>query len=278
MSHSSTAPALALHAETRGAGPPIVLVHGFGANTYSWRHVVGPLARRHQVIAVDLKGFGASPKPRDDAYGIPDQARLLAELLAGRELTDATLIGHSLGGGVILATTLALARMAPQRIGRLVLVDTIAYEQRFPWFIQVLRTPGLGEIGIAALPPRLQVRMVLRYAYHDPRRITDDAVEAYAAPMRDPAARRALVVTARQLVPPDMESFTRRYSEIDIPVLIVWGRQDRVVPVRLADRLAAAVPRAEVAILDDCGHIPHEERPEMALPLIERFLALHARA
>ena len=70
-----------------------------------------------------------------------------------------------------------------------------------------------------------------------------------------------------------MESFTRRYPEIEVPALLVWGRQDRVVPVQLAHRLGAAMPRAEVTILDDCGHVPHEERPEMALPLIERYAA-----
>ena len=276
MSHSPVVPALALHAETHGAGAPIVLVHGFGANTYSWRHLVGPLARRHRVIAVDLKGFGASPKPADGAYGIHDQARLLTDLIVGRGLTDITLVGHSLGGGVVLATTLAMAGSTPERIRRLVLIDTIAYEQRFPWFIQVLRTPRLGELAIAAVPPRLQVRMVLRYAFHDPREITDDVVEAYAAPMRERDARRALVVTARQLVPPDMEMFTRRYPEIDIPVLLLWGRHDRVVPVRLGHRLAAALPRAELQVLEACGHVPHEEHPRTALDAIERFLVVHA--
>ena len=266
-----------LHVETHGAGDPIVLVHGFGANVYSWRHLVGPLARHHEVLAVDLKGFGASPKPADGAYSVHDQAELLIELILARGLTNLTLVGHSLGGGVGLATTLALTRVAPERIRRLVLIDTIAFDQALPWFIRVLRTPGLGRLAVAIVPPSLQVRMVLRHAFHDPRLITDDVVAAYAAPMRDPAARRALVVTARQLIPPEMDAFTRRYREIDLPVLLLWGRQDRVVPVELGHRLSAALPHADLRVIDACGHVPHEERPDTVLDAIERFLVLHAR-
>ncbi len=264
-----------LHAETHGRGGPLVLLHGFGANTYSWRHLVGPLGERHEVIAVDLKGCGASPKPDDGAYGILDQARLVTDLLVKRGLTDVTLIGHSLGGGVALAVTLELLAVGRPRIARLVLIDSIAYDQRFPWFIQVLRTPGLGELAISVTPPRLQVRMVLRYAFYDSRAITDDVVTAYAAPLRHRDARRALVTTARQLVPPDMDAFTRRYPEIDIPVLLVWGRHDRVVPLRLGERLAGALPRAELSVVEACGHVPHEERPRDTLEIVDGFFRRH---
>ena len=225
---------------------------------------------------MDLKGFGASPKPADGAYSVHDQAGLLGELILTRSLTNLTLVGHSLGGGVALATTLALAAVAPERIRRLVLIDSISYDQTLPWFIRVLRTPGLGELTVALLPPAVQVRMVLRYAFHDPRLITDDVVAAYAAPIHDSAARGALVATARQLILPDMAAFTDRYREIDLPVLLLWGRQDRVVPVSLGQRLQRALPRAELHVVDPCGHVPHEERPDTALEVIERFLALHA--
>jgi pimeloyl-ACP methyl ester carboxylesterase len=267
-------PPFSLHVETHGTGDPILLVHGFGANIYSWRHLVGPLARHHQVLAVDLKGFGASPKPADAAYSVHDQARLLGDLIVARRLTGATVVGHSLGGGVALATALALARGTPDAIRRLVLIDTIAFDQTLPWFIRVLRTRGLGELAIALVPPALQVRLVLGYAFHDRRLITDDVVAAYAAPMRDPAARRALVATARQLIPPDMEAFTRQYPRIDVPVLLLWGRQDRVVPVALGHRLCAALPHAELRVLEGCGHVPHEEEPAATLDAIERFLAV----
>jgi pimeloyl-ACP methyl ester carboxylesterase len=208
---------------------------------------------------------------------VHDQAGLLSELIVARGLTNLTLVGHSLGGGVALATTLALAPVAPERIRRLVLIDSIAYRQTLPWFIRVLRTRGLGELAVALVPPERQVRMVLRYAFRDPHLITDDIVAAYAAPIRDSAGRAALVATARQLVLPDMESFTDRYREIDLPVLLLWGRQDRVVPVTLGHRLRAALPQAELQVIDACGHVPHEEHPSTALDAIERFLTVHAR-
>ena len=90
----------------RARAPPLLLIHGFGASTYTWRHIAPELARTHRVIAVDLKGFGQSDKPFDSRYSVFDQAELLAELIEEKDLHNLTLVGHSFGGGIALMLAL----------------------------------------------------------------------------------------------------------------------------------------------------------------------------
>src|SRR5215475_2499566 len=128
---------LRLWVEEDGHGDPILLIHGVGGSTYSWRRIVRALARTHHVISVDLKGFGRSDKPFDRAYGLLDQVRLLKRLINRGGLHDVTLVGHSFGGGVALALTLALNAIEPGAVRQLVLIDSVAYRQAFPLFVQL---------------------------------------------------------------------------------------------------------------------------------------------
>ena len=261
-----------LHVESCGAGRPLLLIHGFGATLYTWHRLVPALARRHRVIMVDLKGSGQAPKPSDGHYSVLDQAGHVAELIESENLTDLTLIGHSFGGGVALAALVGRT-CSPARVRSLVLIDSMAYRQRMPWFIAALQIPALGPLLLRLSPPELQVRLVLRAGYHDRRRITDDLVEAYAAPLRDAGARRALIATARAIPPDDAEALAARYGDIAVPTLMLWGRHDGIVPLAIGERLHRAMPGSKLAVIDDAGHLPHEERPVLVLHELERFLA-----
>lgn len=267
-----TAFSLPLHVEERGEGPPLLLVHGFGANSYTWRHWVPDLARGHRVILVDLKGFGAAPGPDDHAYAPGDHAELLLRLVRGRDLRDLTVVGHSLGGGIALLLALRLLDAEPERLRALVLVAAAAYRQAIPPWIRMARLPLLGPILLRLAPPRLLIRAVLRSIVHDPATITPTQVEAYAEPLESAAGRRALLRTARQIVPPDLEGTVARYAEIGVPTLILCGRQDPVVPLEVAERLAGTLPRARLHVLEACGHDPPEERPEESLAAVREFL------
>ncbi len=130
-----------LYYEDAGSGPPLLLIHGFGASTYTWRHVAPALAETHRVIAVDLKGFGQSDKPFDDRYSVFDQAELLAQLIEEKDLRDLTLVGHSFGGGIALLLALEVDQRLKGRIARLVLLDSIAYPQNIPVFFRLLDMP-----------------------------------------------------------------------------------------------------------------------------------------
>jgi pimeloyl-ACP methyl ester carboxylesterase len=230
-----------LYFECRGAGAPILLLHGFGANIYTWRQLIEPLSKQHELIMIDLKGFGRSPKPHDKHYEGQDQANLIFKFIVAHKLSNLTLVGHSFGGGVALLTALRLINERPNCLKRLVLIDAAAYEQDLPYFIDVLRMPLLGHFAVSLLSSKQKVRMVLKKSYRDDSKITEDQVNAYAASLESDKGSYALIRTAKSIVPRDIQQVSARYGEIKIPTLILWGRQDEVVPVQIAERLHRAI-------------------------------------
>jgi pimeloyl-ACP methyl ester carboxylesterase len=264
---------VSLHHEERGTGEPILFIHGFGASIFSWRYLVSPLSTNARVIRLDLKGFGASPKPADGDYSIYHQAGLVQRFVLDHDLTNLTIVGHSYGGGIALVTSLSLLDQAPQRLRRLILIDSIGYQQRLPLFIKILRTPIFGPLAVSLVPARLQVLSILKLAYYDSGKITAAAVEEYAKALKTRGGKEALFETAKSLIPPDIDALTREYRRINVPTLILWGEQDRIVPVELGMRLNRDIPDSKLYVLDRCGHIPQEEEPERALTAIKNFLS-----
>jgi pimeloyl-ACP methyl ester carboxylesterase len=263
---------LRLWVEEDGHGDPMLLIHGVGGSTYSWRKIVRTLARTHHVISVDLKGFGRSDKPFDHAYGLLDQAHLLKRLIHLRGLHDVTLVGHSFGGGVALALTLALNATEPGAVRQLVLVDSVAYRQSFPLFVRLVQTPLLGEAGIYGSPPELVAYKGLLAAYQDPSKISFDTVRAYALPLYELGGRHALLQTARSIIPPNLSTLIARYPTIHQPTLLIWCAEDSVVPLWVGRRLSRALPNARLSVLRGCGHVPHEELPATTRSLIGAFV------
>ncbi len=258
---------LPLNVTTHGLDPGpgvevFVLLHGYGASSFSWRHWVPHLAGRGHVVLVDLKGFGAAPRPDDGRYAPSDQAELVHRLLAQRGLTAVTLIGHSMGGGVALITAIRLIDEGAGRLRRLVIVAGAAYRQRLPPFMLLARFRRQSLAALRALGPRIVAGQVLRSIVYDAGTVTTDQVEGYAAPLGDPETHRVLIDTALQLLPHDLDAITARYRDIDVPTLLLWGSHDRVVPLAVARRLAREIPRARVKIVRRCGHLPAEEWPD----------------
>jgi pimeloyl-ACP methyl ester carboxylesterase len=261
-----------LHVEKTGTGPPLVAIHGFGASLYTWHAIRQTLEATHTVHAFDLKGHGLSPKPDDGKYSVHDQAALIADYIKDQGLSNVTLVGHSFGGGVSLALALDLIQHAPGTLGSLVVIDGAAYNQPLPGFIRALRLPILGALSQYLLPISWQVRIVLRLAFFHDERITDDAVAAYGAALRMPGGRRALRETARQILPADIEALAAQYPTIHVPALIIWGREDQIVPLWVGERLSAALPNARLVVFDQVGHVPHEETPDPVRLELEAFL------
>jgi pimeloyl-ACP methyl ester carboxylesterase len=268
---SMTGP-LELSADVFGSGPPIVALHGFGGTSYTWHAIRSELSDGHTVHALDLKGFGASPKPRDGRYSVHDQAALILKYIADHHLTGITLIGHSFGGGVALATAVELEEQQPGVLSKLVLIDAASYEQNLPWFIDSLRWPIIGPISQHLVSSRKQVKMVLDFSYYDKTRITKEQIETYSAPLRMPGGKYALRETAKQIVPKDIDDLSRRYAHISVPTLILWGANDNVVPIANGVRLTQAIPHATLVTIDKCGHIPHEELPDAVRKPLTDFL------
>jgi pimeloyl-ACP methyl ester carboxylesterase len=257
-----------LYHEVHGNGRPVVLLHGFAASSYEWRPLVPDLATTHQVVLVDLKGFGRSDKPRDGRYGVRDQSELLVQFLVGKGLRDVTLVGHSLGGFVALLT--AITR--PDLLSSLVLIDTLCYRQELPFIARLLITPIVGPLVHHLVPARLQVRLGLNRAFYRNERVRPDQVETYAAFLRAPGARYALRETVRDIIPPDLDAIVGQYRNIARPTLIVWARHDDLVPLAHGERLSSDIAGSRLVILEDTGHDCPEETPEAVLATIRSFL------
>jgi pimeloyl-ACP methyl ester carboxylesterase len=268
---------LPLHVETLGPDPDsgvdsIVLVHGYGGSSFSWRYWTPLLAKRAHIMLVDMKGFGSAPKPDDDRYGPGHQAELIYRLILQADLQRVTLIGHSLGGGVALGVALRLLDSEPGRLKRLILVASAAYKQRLPPFVALAKYRRLASTALRILGTRFVIRHVLKSIVFDASRVSDDQVLGYAKPLSSLEAHRALIDTALAIVPPDLGKMTARFEELDVPTLILWGRQDRVVPLWVGERLADQLPDASLEVLENCGHLPAEELPEESWEVLRRFL------
>ena len=261
-----------LYYEEQGKGPPLLLIHGFGASTFTWRFVAPELAKTHRVIAVDLKGFGQSDKPFDERYSVVDQAELLAQLIEEKDLRNLTLVGHSFGGGVALLLALQANQRLDGRITKLVLLDSIAYPQQIPVFFRLLDVPLVSQIGVRMVPPTVQTRVALEIAYFDDSKIDAAEIETYAAPLKTAAGKHAMIHSARQILPEDIAQLSESYKAIELPTLILWCDHDRIVPLEVGLRLRRTLPNSTLRLVEDCGHMPQEEQPASTLALIKGFI------
>jgi pimeloyl-ACP methyl ester carboxylesterase len=266
-----------VHYKVAGEGQPaVVLLHGFAASLFSWREVIGPLAESHTVVAFDRPGFGLTERPlpgeweSQNPYGAEAQADLTVALMDELGIDRAVLVGNSAGGTVAALTALRY----PERVEALVLVDPAIYQggMQFPGVVRwLLGTPQSRRLG------PLFVRSIRnwglefgRSAWHDPSKITDEIWDGYTKPLQAENWDKGLyevTLASRSL------GLDKQLDEIQVPVLVVTGDDDRIVPTEQSIRLAGELPNAELALAPNCGHVPHEECPEFFLAVVNRFLA-----
>jgi pimeloyl-ACP methyl ester carboxylesterase len=268
---SGTGPVRLAYRES-GQGEPVLLIHGFGANAYTWRRVEPKLASTHRVIAIDLKGFGQSEKPLDKRYSVFDQAQLIEAFMDQKRLSGVTIVGHSLGGGVALVLALQDIESKRGRIKRLALIDSVAYAQKIPVAFTVLRAPVIGPMSNFLIPKEFQARAALTIAYHDDTKFNDQDVAEYAAPLHEKGSQHAMIYSARQIMPENIDDLSSRYPSIDIPALVLWCDRDKVVRSHIGWRLHKDLPRSTFKVIHDCGHIPQEERPDETAEILAAFL------
>jgi len=249
-----------------GTGPAVVLLHGFASSIFTWRDVLPELARGHDVVAVDLPNSGGSAIRPD----LPPAAypRLVIGLMDRLGLGRASLVGNSLGGGIAVL----VAAQHPEHVDRLVLIDSVGYNlaaKDRPWVLRAAGAPPLARL-LEALPVRRAVvTLALRQVFFDDRLVTADRIDEYVAPLLRPGA-----VAAGQalLAGSDDMGFPGVVAQVRAPTLVIWGREDRWVPVGDADRFLADIPGARKFVIEGCGHLPQEERPAEVLKLLEDFL------
>ena len=249
-----------------GQGPPVLFLHGLAGSLFEWRHQIGPVAARRRVIAPDLLGAGESDKPPRASYSIEAQARRIRTLLDRLDLPRVDVVASSYGGGVAL-------RMAiddPRRVSRLVLVAPICYRERLPWFAAPCRLPGAAHVAEALRFPAWAVGLARRLSVHLAS-ASDLEIQGLFGELNACGTRRALVGWVRDALRSDARRVQAGLGGMRAPTLLIWGRQDPIVPVDLGRRLARALPGARLVELDG-GHVPHLERPREVLDLLLAFL------
>lgn len=230
------------------------------------------LAKAYRVFVVEMKGFGASPKPRDGQYRPQDQALLLHHLILQHDLRDLILVGHSLGGSILLLAALRLFEEDPSRLRKMVLVGAPVSPQPVSPFIRLAGRPWLGRILLRLTPSRFLVKTALKWAYFDESLVTRATVEAYAEPLRRRDGRYALALSARQVIPEDFKDLPPRFRKLTTPTLLLWGEEDPIVPLSAGKRAEGMLSNATLEILPKCGHMPQEEQPRESLELVVKFL------
>jgi pimeloyl-ACP methyl ester carboxylesterase len=257
-----------------GSGPLLLLVHGMAGCHESWSAVIAPLARKHTVIALDLPGHGSS-QPGSGDYSIGSLAAGLRDLLFALGHERATLVGHSLGGGIAMQ----FAYQFPEATERLVLVASGGLGPEVSPVLRAAALPGADLfIAATARPAQLVGSALARGLASVGLRPNTDMAEVargYAS-LADGARRAAFLATLRAVVGTDgqrVDAGDRLYLAEGVPILIVWGERDPIIPVEHGHRAHRTIAGSCLEVFDGVGHMPQLEAPAHFVATLERFLA-----
>ncbi len=256
-----------VHVDARGAGFPLLLLHGFGASTLLWEPVLPELARSRRAVAIDLHGFGWTERPQEPAaYTLEGQERMVLGVADQLGFDRFDLAGHSYGGAIALF----IASRHPERVRSLVLVDNA-----MPEYAALRRAKKYGNRGLARIFVRTvglrtaRVRYGLEESYADDRKVTDELVRNYLVRLRVEGVEDAFYgLTAPNGEPPvELDLATIRQ-----PTLVVWGEDDELIRASDARASAARLPNGRFVALEGCGHLPTSECPDEFVAAVMPFL------
>lgn len=255
-----------------GQGAPVILVHGFGGSMWQWEYQQEALAGSHRLITLDLLGSGLSDKP-NQAYGPDEMVAFLTAFMDALDLSRASLVGNSMGGGLVIGMALA----HPERVDRLVLISGL------PDHVREKLTGTLVKQAIEARAPNWLIRLgnwllgrgvteaVLKEIVYDHDRLTPAVIDRAYRNRQRPGLIPPLMAQARAL-PLWEEGFAKHLRDISRPTLIIWGAEDQVFPPQVGRDMASVIPGSTFELLSQSGHIPQWERPDLVNPLLLRFL------
>lgn len=263
----------------KGQGPALLLLHGLACDHTTWSPVIDALAKRYTVIAPDLLGHGASDKPRAD-YTLGGYANGMRDLLTVLGIDKVTVVGHSFGGGVAMQ----FAYQFPERTQRLMLVATGGLGREVTPLIKLIQAPGWGmAMELLALPGVRHVEMAAlraaaRHGSGPLRKYTRDLDEIACIldSWKDRGTRFAIRHLVRAVIDWRGQVVTmvdRAYLTEVMPMAVVWGRHDHVLPVRHASNAAALAPDIRVDVFPDAGHFPHKDDPERFVRILTDFIS-----
>ena len=253
-----------------GSGPPVLLIHGLSAYSFSWRQVIPALSSIRTVFAPDLLGSGFSDQPRDLDYGMTAAAQRLWQWLDSLGVGTIDLVGSSLGGGISVRMT----ALAPDRVNKLVLAAPVnPWSRHGRWVTRVLATPAGAAMFMSGLPlVRATGNFWLKRLFGDPKRIAPGTLEGYSAPLAQRSAWEYGMLLMRHW-PRDMRQLALDYASLaDKRALLIWGDRDVAVSPKSAQEILKRMPRAQLEVMKGVGHIPYDEAPAEFNRIVRDFL------
>jgi pimeloyl-ACP methyl ester carboxylesterase len=266
---------LGVHYKRMGEGGQVfILLHGFGASLFSWHAVMEPFSRMGTVIAYDRPAFGLTQRPMSwtglNPYDTEAQVELLLGLMNHFSIQKAVLVGNSAGGTIAMLAALKY----PERIQALILVDPAVYSagDSNSWMSLVKNTPQMAHLGplLMRLIKNWGPKMITQ-AWHDPSKITPETLEGYQKPLNAENWDKALWEMTRAS---SQSGLSGRLSELTLPVLVITGDDDRIVPTAQSIRLANELPDASLVVIANAGHVPHEEDPVAFMRAVLEFYTI----
>ncbi len=250
-------------------GPPLLLIHGLLVHHYEFARLLPELSRGRRLLVPDLFGSGDSDAPTPGlawGYDFDWHAKTLITLLDQVGVDRLDVVGHSTGGTIAAC----LAAELGERVRRLVLVDTVAYDMSLPLEGWVALFPRVGPALFKNVFRRAELRRYFTKVFSNPERLDEVAIDLYWDRLARPGHREAAHAMLEKLV--DLGGLSGRFASIVAKTRIIWGSDDRIVPLSDGERLAALIPDAHLEVINGCGHAPNEERPEELGALINSFL------
>mgnify|MGYP001328541757 CR=1 FL=1 len=246
---------------------PIVLLHGTGASLHTWDDWVKMLAPQKKVIRLDLPAFGLTGPNPDRLYTMEFYSQFMIKFLDSLSIYKCILGGNSLGGGIALQT----AAIIPDRISCLILCDATGYPSEAkstPMAMRLARVPVLNYL-LRFITPTSLVRKSVEDVYHDKSKVNESLVLRYYELALYPGNRQAFIDRMNLERFPDMQNVIEKIS---MPTLIIWGKEDMLIPVENAYRFHKDIPESQLLVLEHCGHVPMEELPELSLAPLLSFI------
>lgn len=254
-----------LHYVLEGSGPPLILLHGGGTWLYCFHKNIPALSKHFSVYAMDIPGHGYTRALNSEVtYNFDTVCEAIRQFMDVMKINKAYIAGHSWGGG----WAIYFAGKHPGRVLKLVLMDAsgINRHERLAW--ELLKYPVIGEI-LSYFFSRQSVKRGLILSFYNPSLVTDELIDMIYAPLQNRDNRHAQLSYSRNI---DWEKTKAALPAIQIPTLIIWGKQDRYIPVKFGKRMKQLMPDARLEIIDNCGHSSHNECPDNVNRLITEFL------
>lgn len=246
---------------------PIVLIHGTSASLHTWDGWVEELKAQRRVIRFDLPAFGLTgPEPQNN-YTIEHYAEVVIAVLDKLKVDNSVLAGNSLGGYIAWAT----AVFYPDRVSKLILVDASGYPydpESVPLAFKLSQNPIASRLLKNVLPKSL-VKKSIKNVYGNPDLVTEELVNRYYELSLREGNRSALKARFEQTLP---GALIEKIHTINVPTLLIWGRKDRLIPLKFGKQFEQEIVNSELIVFDDLGHVPHEENPQATVSAVLKFL------